>query len=252
MEDRGERGAPFDERAALEELDRLQREIDQRRAEREAAAERFEAFIRSFTTPAASVPAEPARTPPAAGPGPRPAAPEAPTEAPLGLSADPLPRPSAPPSRKADVRTVVVWCGALLLLAAGAAGVWFWRQQVPEPAAATSPPAETPVPGVAPEAASPTPSEPAPTAQPEPAPPPAERLELEITTSDTVWVRVLADGERVLERELPANSRVPVSAGKTIVIRSGNAGAVHVSQGAGKPEPLGQEGQVVTRTFTRR
>jgi hypothetical protein len=78
----------------------------------------------------------------------------------------------------------------------------------------------------------------------------ATKLEIEITTIRGVWVRVLSDGERVLERELPADARVPVAAKQTIVIRTGDAGAVRVSVGGRKPEPLGREGQVLTRTFT--
>ncbi|CAN5261796.1 hypothetical protein BH20GEM2_BH20GEM2_09280 [soil metagenome] len=73
---------------------------------------------------------------------------------------------------------------------------------------------------------------------------------MEITTTRLVWLRVLADGERVLERRLPADSRVPVTAEKTIVIRTGDAGAVRVSVGGRDQGFLGASGRVVTRTFT--
>jgi hypothetical protein len=62
-------------------------------------------------------------------------------------------------------------------------------------------------------------------------------------------VRVLADGERVIERELPANARVPVKAKKTIVIRAGDAGAVRLSIGGRDQGVLGPDGEVATRTF---
>lgn len=72
----------------------------------------------------------------------------------------------------------------------------------------------------------------------------------ELTTTRPVWVRVIADGERVLERELPADTRVPLKAEKTIVIRTGDAGAVTVSIDGKDQGPLGRAGEVVTRTFT--
>jgi cytoskeleton protein RodZ len=62
-------------------------------------------------------------------------------------------------------------------------------------------------------------------------------------------VRVLADGERVVERELPANARVPLKAEKTIVIRTGDAGAVRLSIGGREHVVLGRDGEVVTRRF---
>ena len=72
----------------------------------------------------------------------------------------------------------------------------------------------------------------------------------ELTTTRHVWVRVIADGERVLERELPAGSRIPITAQKTIVIRTGDAGAVTLTIAGEDQGTLGREGQVVTRTFT--
>jgi hypothetical protein len=65
-----------------------------------------------------------------------------------------------------------------------------------------------------------------------------------------VWVRVVVDGERVVERELPANARIPLTAEKTIVIRAGNAGAVRVTLAGRDQGVLGPEGTVVTRTFS--
>jgi hypothetical protein len=61
---------------------------------------------------------------------------------------------------------------------------------------------------------------------------------------------VIADGERVVERELPADARVPLKAAKTIVIRTGDAGAVRLSIGGQDQGILGRDGEVVTRTFT--
>src|SRR3954453_2191437 len=58
---------PFDDRAALEELERLQRSIQEYRKRREAAEGEFEQFVGSFRTPA-GVPEEPP-SPAAALPG---------------------------------------------------------------------------------------------------------------------------------------------------------------------------------------
>lgn len=93
-----------------------------------------------------------------------------------------------------------------------------------------------------------------PSPSPEPPPAPAAALpspyESELTTTRTVWVRVIADGERVLERELPADTRVPIAARETLVIRTGDAGAVRLSIGGEDQGFLGREGEVTTRTFT--
>jgi hypothetical protein len=68
-------------------------------------------------------------------------------------------------------------------------------------------------------------------------------------TTQPAWIRVIADGERVVERELPANSRIPFKAEKTIQIRTGNAGAVRLSIRGVDQGALGTEGEVVTRSF---
>lgn len=72
----------------------------------------------------------------------------------------------------------------------------------------------------------------------------------EITTLRPVWVRVIADGERVVERELPADARIPFTAEKTIVIRTGDAGAVRLTIRGEDQGVLGRDGEVVTRSFT--
>jgi hypothetical protein len=62
-------------------------------------------------------------------------------------------------------------------------------------------------------------------------------------------MRVTVDGERVVEREVPEGTKIPLN-GSQIVIRAGDAGAVRVSI-AGKDQGVfGPAGQVATRTFT--
>ena len=62
-------------------------------------------------------------------------------------------------------------------------------------------------------------------------------------------MRVTVDGARVLEREVPAGTIVPLNAEKTIVIRTGDAGAVKLSIRGEERGFLGAEGEVVTRSF---
>ena len=265
MEDRGAGQGAFDERAALEELERLREEIERRRAAREAAAGRFDAFIRSFQKPTAAAAVDPAAAtsstqgqvpPPRADPPPQVKAPQPPVKPPPPpvetaaprVQVSPPPVGVAPPPQKRGVRTRALVASVLLLPALGALGLWAWRQQLarvdvappgavvqrsagPPNTRANEPPIDRPT----------APAEPAPA---------ATQLEIEITTTRGVWVRVLSDGERVLERELPAEARVPVTAKQAIVIRAGDAGAVQVSVGGGEPEPLGPGGRPITRTFT--
>jgi hypothetical protein len=64
-----------------------------------------------------------------------------------------------------------------------------------------------------------------------------------------VWVRVLVDGQRVVERELPAGTHLPLHADRAIVIRAGDAGALHMTINGVDRGPLGKDSEIVTRTF---
>jgi hypothetical protein len=72
----------------------------------------------------------------------------------------------------------------------------------------------------------------------------------EIRTVRRAWVRVVIDGNRAVEREVEANTNVPLPAGRTFVVRAGDAGAVHFFLNGRDQGPLGADAQVVTRTFT--
>jgi uncharacterized protein DUF4115 len=65
-----------------------------------------------------------------------------------------------------------------------------------------------------------------------------------------VWLRVVVDGNRTVEREVDANASIPLPAGRTFVVRAGDAGAVRFFLNGHDQGPLGAEAQVVTRTFT--
>jgi len=124
---------------------------------------------------------------------------------------------------------------ALVLLAGGGLAVWGLRSASRQPLTSRPAPAATTVPS------------------PPPATPPVTATlatDTALTTIRPVWVRVIADGDRVIERELPADARVPFAAKTTIVIRTGDAGAVRLSIAGQDQGPLGRDGEVVTRTFT--
>jgi hypothetical protein len=61
---------------------------------------------------------------------------------------------------------------------------------------------------------------------------------------------VLVDGNREVERELEANAVVPLPAGRTYVVRAGDAGAVRFLLNGQDQGPLGRDGIVATRTFS--
>src|SRR4249919_1514391 len=91
MTGRESAGAPFDEQAALEELERLQRAIEASRRQRGQTVEEFDAFVRSFKNPA------PERvTPPVSEP--------APNRAPVPVAAAPA---AAPPALAAPAALTV-------------------------------------------------------------------------------------------------------------------------------------------------
>jgi hypothetical protein len=253
----------------LEELERFRQDIERYRARRKAVAEEFEGFVRSFKTPAASEPAvapvrpamaprraEPPPSPRPSPPPPAPAAAVAPSPAPIApvarpaapaAPAPPVAAASAPAARherrsRAGLGPVLAVAGLVVLI-----GVALWVFSRPGPVgtpapatgtaagrtpAAVSVPAEPPAVAAAPVAAQPGPSDSV------------------LTTTRAVWVRVIADGSRIVSRELPAGSQVPFKAEKAIEIRTGDAGAVRLSIGGRDQGPLGRDGAVVTRSFT--
>jgi hypothetical protein len=72
----------------------------------------------------------------------------------------------------------------------------------------------------------------------------------EVRTIRRAWLRVVIDGNRAVEREVEANTNIPLPAGHTFVVRAGDAGAVHFFLNGRDQGPLGADAQVVTRTFT--
>jgi len=279
MDKHEEERPPFNERAALEQLEQFKTDIERYRQQRKAVGEEFDDFVKSFKAsqrPASRTPEPPPAAPPAAprsAEPPRletPRVPPAPVEPTARTAPAELPEATAAAARHIETPAVKpepviakpaasermsaqrahgitggpspVVIVALLLLAAGIAAWFFWPQPTDDAAnapATTSAPA-TQTPSTAPSEATPPP---APAAA-------APSTETVVTTLGPVWLRVIADGVKVREDEFPAGTRIPVDVQKTLVIRTGNAAAVSLTLKGKDLGALGREGQVVTRTFT--
>ncbi len=251
---------PFDEATALAELENLRQSIERARQQRKNADAEFDTFVRGFKkfddVVAASAPPDPLLPFPSESPVKRQTAPpvQAPAIAPppslrvveervpVGvrepLPAQVVPPPqSEPPALSPERGRRPVRAGAIVAVSAVAiAGVIFglrsWRTAPQQPPAATTaqavpPPAQ--------------PRRPAPVAA---AAPP----QTAITAIRPVWVRVIVDGKRLLAREMQAGESMPLGDGATVVVRAGDAGALRLSI-AGRDQPVGRDGEVVTRTF---
>jgi hypothetical protein len=217
--------APFNEQAALEELERLQRAVEESRQKRKDASAAFDQFVASFHRD----PGREGRAQPAAWPrseiGPSTIARES-----------RLPPPMVLRSRKRMPPAALI-TGAAVVLAAGVIATWLWRSDEPE----SSPRSVSNVaPAAAPAAAqTPRPSE----------PPLPTGTQSELRALRHVWVRVTVDGKRVLERELDAGARVPLN-GQTIVIRAGDPGAVRIFIDGQDRGLMGETGTALTRAYT--
>lgn len=148
--------------------------------------------------------------------------------------------PATPEARRRDFPGWIPW--AFVGAAAVLISAVFLMRSGQTPAAPA--PAPAPAPVETPAATPPAVPLAAPVTSP---PPPAE-----IRTRRSVWVRVTVDGRREVERELEADARIALPAGRSFVIRAGDAGAVRFLLNGEDQGPLGPDAQVVTRTFTAR
>jgi hypothetical protein len=243
---------PFDERAVLAELERLHKAILDIREQREQTTAEFDAFVRAFRDPEAS--AAPAMAP---APPPR-ALPATNVEPPVTTVGAAPPAPVRSDSAAADFESPrseeVQQPSGLKYVAAAAvigavvvAGLLFVRSDrthSPEPSA--PPPAQS-APVAAPPIPAPSAASPAPTTTAA-APPPAHAVRIELTTVRPVWLRIMIDDRKTMERVVEAGQRIPLEGDHVISIRAGDGGAVRVTVG-GNDGPMGPEGQPVTRTF---
>lgn len=264
---------PFDDQAALEELERVRRAIEEWRERRKQILATFDEFVRGFRTPAAereildsppgshgealAVPAvvpELPRSPvvpPAVAELPpllvvEPAVPESPPSPvvhPAVAELPPLPvvEPalrSSGPSAGQQKRP------ALLAIVAGGVAVVITAGVLMTRSAGTQSQSGSKDPGL------PIPHSTVPPVTQKPGPVAPAASGTEIHALRRVWVRVIVDGTRAVERELRADERVALPSGRTIVIRTGDAGAIRLTMNGQDRGTLGSEGEVVTRTFT--
>jgi hypothetical protein len=99
-------------------------------------------------------------------------------------------------------------------------------------------------------AAEPAAAAPQPAARPAPAPVDLPPQRAEISTLRQVWIRVMVDGQKVIERELPPNTHIPLNPVSQFVVRAGDAGAVRVAIEGKDQGPVGADGQVATKAFS--
>jgi hypothetical protein len=269
---------PWDEGAALAELERLHRAIDEWRTRRKDAGAAFDEFVSGFRTPprerqilAPALPSRPrplegvsglasvldapiADSPKSASSAPvteaatstEPLAPSgvsAPVQAefPLSSIVSVLVKAGTLPAehRKRRARLGAVAGGVVVLAAAGALLIRSWQSTPPGTNVAAHP-ASSPASRVPPSAV----------------PPSAQRSgqvdsnapRTEIIALRRVWVRVVVDGTSEVERELQPQDRVPLRPGRTSVIRAGDAGAIRLTINGKDQGPLGDDGEVLTRT----
>jgi uncharacterized protein DUF4115 len=219
---------PFNEQAALEELERLQRALEESRQKRKDASAAFDQFVNSF------------RKEPGREPRPEHAAWPRAEVGPSTLVRDSrIAPPILPATRRNPLPRAGIFAGAVVVIAAGVAVTRMWRASPPQSPASSS--VSSAVPGA------PATTTPARLPTSESAVPAGTQSELRALRH--VWVRATVDGKRVLERELNAGDRVPVN-GRTIVIRAGDAGAVRVVIDGRDRGILGETGIAVTRTYT--
>ncbi|MBZ5490201.1 MAG: DUF4115 domain-containing protein [Acidobacteriia bacterium] len=81
------------------------------------------------------------------------------------------------------------------------------------------------------------------------APAPVNAFSVEIVAKEDSWISIVADGKSVMERVLTADKRKNIKAGKTIVLRTGNAGGIEVSFNGRPLGVLGNENEPRTLTF---
>jgi cytoskeleton protein RodZ len=72
---------------------------------------------------------------------------------------------------------------------------------------------------------------------------------VQIKAKEDSWVSIVADGKSVMQRVLPADKNKKVKAGKSLILRTGNAGGIEVSFNGRSLGSLGNENEPRTLTF---
>ena len=123
------------------------------------------------------------------------------------------------------------------------------QKTVPTPVGSL-PVASTPKHAIATKKTVPTPVASTPTPTVSPTTQTASTVEVALELQDESWLRVKVDGKTEFEGILKKGERKTWTAKKELTIRSGNAGAVLVSENKQEPKPLGSVGSVKQVTFT--
>jgi len=131
-------------------------------------------------------------------------------------------------------------------------------QPTPSAAATAAPPVTVPAstPAPAQQSVSPTretttassPSQPT-QATPEKPVKPEKVFVVQVKAKEDSWVSIVADGKSVMERVLTADKKKKIKAGKTLVLRTGNAGGIEVTFNGVSLGSLGNENEPRTLTF---
>jgi cytoskeleton protein RodZ len=72
---------------------------------------------------------------------------------------------------------------------------------------------------------------------------------VQVKAKEDSWVSIVADGKSVMQRVLAADKQKKVKAGKTLILRTGNAGGIEVSFNGHSLGALGNENEPRTLTF---
>ena len=121
----------------------------------------------------------------------------------------------------------------------------------PVPAAEPAPPAKEAAAELSPSQLSPSELSPNQPAQAAPKKPvkPEKVFVVQVKAKEDSWVSIVADGKSVMERVLTAEKNKKIKAGKTLVLRTGNAGGIEVSFNGVSLGSLGNENEPRTLTF---
>ena len=260
-----EQAQPFDENAALAELERLRQGIMAARRQRQQKLDEFDAFVQGFRKPAPS-------PPPAGLPAPeRPVAPPREVEISEQAAVEPtapqtIAEPSdptvaltsnylvtqvvapagAPAPRRARInkRWAFGIGGGVAVIALGVLATRSGNQAPPPVGAVTSEPASA-APAETPAVAAPEPPTPSPAQQD------THAVVVDLKTLQSVWMRVVVDGEKKSEGMVQGGESLHFGGDDSIVIRVGNGGAVIVKNGD-REDPFGAADQPLTRRFSKR
>jgi hypothetical protein len=234
-----EKVKPFDENAAIEELERLLHAIQTARQEKQRKIDEFQAFVQTFRRSdaggAAAAPAAP----------PLPLQPVLESPEPAAAPIDDRPAAVARRSPRRQIRALVLVGGVVGVIVLVLLLIRLQRPAPVQSAAQRQAPAS--VVRTEPAAAAPAATPPAAA----PAAAPARPVEVELRTVRPVWMRVTVDGRKDLERIVPGGERLHFGADRSIAVRAGN-GADVLEVSGGRETPLGVEGQPITRTFAPR